>query len=90
MTRFAHDEPASGEASRRMTDTEIKVFADQTDTELKVYADPHGRPEWRVEYFDEDGACYVTLFAGPEAEQRAQEYHGALKSGTLKPIHRER
>ena len=60
-----------------------------TDTDIKVFADQHGRPEWRVEYFDDDGACYVALFAGPEAEQRAREYHGALKIGALKLIHRE-
>jgi hypothetical protein len=25
---------------------------------------------WRVEYFEADGGCYVTIFAGPAAEKR--------------------
>lgn len=31
---------------------------------------------WAVEMIDyaDDGACYVTVFAGPEAKARAQEY----------------
>ena len=27
--------------------------------------DRNGNGEWRVEYQDDDGACYVTIFAGP-------------------------
>jgi hypothetical protein len=38
--------------------------------------------EWRVEYFDDDGGCYVAIFAGPAAEQRARDYRDAL-SGAL-------
>jgi hypothetical protein len=30
--------------------------------------------DWRVEAFDDDGRCYVAIFSGPEAWQRAQEY----------------
>ena len=56
-------------------------------TEITVFADRFGRPEWRVEYQDDDSACYVTIFAGPDAERRARDYHAALKSGTLKAIH---
>jgi hypothetical protein len=37
--------------------------------------------EWRVEYFDDDGGCYVTVFAGPRAEKRARDYAGALRAG---------
>jgi hypothetical protein len=33
-----------------------------------------------VEYFDDDGACYVTIFAGPGAEWRALHYGEALKA----------
>ena len=39
--------------------------------------------EWRVEYFDDDGGCYVTIFAGPAAERRARDYFNSLKSGRL-------
>jgi len=40
--------------------------------------DCYGRGEWHVSYFDDDGGCYVTVFAGPEAEWRAREYFAAL------------
>jgi hypothetical protein len=50
---------------------------------VAVFEGRHGSGEWRVEYFDDDGGCYVTVFAGPEAEQRAREYFAALKGGRL-------
>jgi hypothetical protein len=34
--------------------------------EVSVIEDRDGTGEWRVEYFDDDGACYVTVFAGPK------------------------
>jgi hypothetical protein len=39
---------------------------------------------WRVEYQDDDGGCYVSIFAGPAAEQRARDYFEALKTGQLR------
>ena len=27
-----------------------------------------------LQYFDDDGGCYVTVFAGPKAEWRARDY----------------
>ena len=32
--------------------------------------------EWRAEAidYDSEGECYVTIFAGPDAEQRARAY----------------
>jgi hypothetical protein len=45
-----------------------------------------GSAEWRVEYFDDDGGCYVTIFAGPACERRARDYFGALKTGAVKII----
>ena len=30
--------------------------------------------QWRAEAFDDDGECYVTIFSGPDAEQRARAY----------------
>jgi hypothetical protein len=38
---------------------------------------------WRVEWFDSDGAGYITIFAGQEAESRARDYHDAIKDGRL-------
>jgi hypothetical protein len=37
----------------------------------------------RAECFDDDGGCYVALFAGLGAEQRARDYADALKAGVL-------
>ena len=31
--------------------------------------------DWRVEYEDDDGGCYVAVFTGPGAEQRARDYY---------------
>jgi hypothetical protein len=40
---------------------------------------------WRVEWFDSDGAGYITIFAGQEAEARARDYHDAIRDGRLDP-----
>jgi len=56
------------------------------DSHVDVFADRNGLPEWRVEYADEDGGCYVTVFAGPFAEKRARDYAAALKARTVAPI----
>jgi hypothetical protein len=45
-----------------------------------------GTDEWRAEYFDDDGGCYVTIFAGPEAERRARDYAETLRAGVLRLI----
>jgi hypothetical protein len=52
--------------------------------EVSVNEDRHGSGDWRVEYSDDDGACYVTIFAGPAGERRARDYFASLKSGRLK------
>jgi hypothetical protein len=54
--------------------------------QVTVIEDSDGTGEWRVEYFDDDGACYVTMFAGPKAEQRARDYFQALKFGRLRAV----
>jgi hypothetical protein len=30
--------------------------------------------EWRVEWFDDDGSCAVSIFGGPHARQRTLRY----------------
>ena len=35
--------------------------------EVFVNEDCDGTGEWRVEYFDDEGGCYVTVFANPKA-----------------------
>ena len=54
--------------------------------DVTVIEDRDGTGEWRVEYFDDDGACYVTVFAGPQAERRARDYFEALKFGRLRTV----
>jgi hypothetical protein len=44
------------------------------ESEIKVFEDRIVSGDWRVEYFDGDGGCYVAIFAGPAAEQRARDY----------------
>ena len=51
--------------------------------EVSVNEDRHASGEWRVEYFDDDGGCYVTIFTGPASEKRARAYFALLKSGRL-------
>jgi len=53
---------------------------------VAVFEDRYGSGAWRVEYFDDDGGCYGTVFAGPEPERRAREYFAALKIGQLRTI----
>jgi hypothetical protein len=48
--------------------------------------DLEGNGEWRVEYQDDDGGCYVTIFAGPAAARRARGYFEALKARVLKTV----
>jgi hypothetical protein len=67
----------------------IETFSDPNapndEAEVSVAEDRDQPGEWRVEYFHKaDG--YVTIFAGPIAEQRARAYFDALKSGALKII----
>jgi hypothetical protein len=45
---------------------------------LEDYEEPG---DWRVEYFDSDGGCYVTIFAGPEAEPRSGHATISRRSG---------
>ena len=35
------------------------------NAEIKVFEDRIVTGQWRVEYFDDDGGCYVAIFAGP-------------------------
>jgi hypothetical protein len=48
--------------------------------------DRDGNGEWRVEYQDDDGGCYLNIFAGPAAERRARDYFTALQAGRIKTI----
>jgi hypothetical protein len=66
-----------------MTD-DIEVIAPTAPMlNLAVIADRTSQPEWHVEYFDDDGGCYVTIFAGPASEARAKAYWTVLQLGEI-------
>ena len=37
----------------------------------KVFEDRKAPGDWRIEKFDEDGACELAIFSGPNARDRA-------------------
>ena len=49
--------------------------------EWECFEDRKNRGDWRVEAidFDNEGEVYVTIFSGPLARERAQEY-AAMKT----------
>jgi hypothetical protein len=51
--------------------------------DLTLAEDVEAPGDWRVEYFDDDGAGYVTIFAGPSAEARARDYFEAMQAGQI-------
>jgi hypothetical protein len=57
--------------------------SDEAPQDLALAEDLEIPGEWLVEYFDDDGADYVTIFTGHEAEARARDYRDALKEGRL-------
>jgi hypothetical protein len=50
---------------------------------LALAADLELEGAWRVEYFDSDGAGYITIFAGQSAELRARDYYDAIERGAF-------
>ena len=58
--------------------------------EIRVFQEHSGvakwHNEWRLEYSDAEGGSYVTIFAGPQAEQRARDYQNALVMGALDAV----
>jgi len=57
--------------------------SDESPLELALANDLEMPDDWRVEYFDGDGTCYVAIFVGQEAEARARDYHDAIRDGRL-------
>ena len=73
------EEMARLQRGEHFTDPSVSLF----HGEVSVNEDRHGSSEWRVEYFDDDGGCYITIFTGPASEKRARDYFASLKSGRL-------
>jgi hypothetical protein len=65
---------------------EDRSVKDTGRREVIVHEECQGNGDWWVEYFDDDGGCYVTIFSGPEREARARDYFHALKSKRLNTI----
>jgi hypothetical protein len=66
-------------------ETFLDPNVDSDEAEVSIGEDRDQPGEWRVEYFHRSDG-YVTIFAGPMAEQRARAYFDMLKSGALKII----
>jgi hypothetical protein len=60
-------------------------FADRV-RQVTVIEDHSRNGHWYVEYFDADGAPYVTICAGPEAERRARDYLRGRREGAIKIV----
>jgi hypothetical protein len=53
--------------------------------EIYVFHDEEAEPEeWRVEEIDgdEDGSCFVAIFSGVRAEERAKRFADRLRTNT--------
>jgi hypothetical protein len=51
--------------------------------DLSISRDPVIASRWRVEWLDNEGAVYITIFAGPSAEERARDFREAVADGRL-------
>ena len=82
----AAEDPA--ERERREGNEHYRDRAVEQDFHADVWLaeDRNASVIWRVEYQDDDGGCYVTIFAGPAAEQRARTYYEALQMKRLPTI----
>ena len=78
----AAEHPTGRALMDKVEEFEDPTVSDPFQCEVSVHEDLHGAAAWRVEYFDSDGGCYVTTFAGPEAEKRARDYFDALRNQT--------
>ena len=82
----AAQDPAEGAWTENGESFDDVTVSNAFHREVSVHEDRDGTGEWRVEYFDADGGCYVTVFAGPKAERRARDYFDALKFGRLRAV----
>jgi hypothetical protein len=50
-----------------------------------LFEDRETPGHWRVEWFDDDGACALGIFSGPDAHRRALRY-AVQKYGHFKEV----
>jgi hypothetical protein len=82
----AAEDPAERARREKGESFEDVTVSSSFHRQVSVQEDRDGTGEWRVEYFDTDGGCYVTVFAGPKAEKRARDYFDALRFGRLRTV----
>lgn len=56
---------------------------------FEVVQSRNEQDEWRAEAIDNEGMVFVTLFSGPNAKERAEEY-AAWKNGVPELAHSAR
>jgi hypothetical protein len=56
--------------------------------EWECFEDTKNRGDWRVEAidFENEGAVYVTIFSGPESQERAREYAAMKSAQEARPL----
>ena len=86
LAGLASPKHSAGDGRHTGTANGRKKLAARASAEIKVFEDRITSGEWRVEYFDDGAGCYVAIFAGPAAEQRARDYRDALSGRLLTPV----
>jgi hypothetical protein len=72
--------------AKAKTASRVRRRRTKDSADRHVHPDCEGGSHSFVEWGDRDSACYVTVFDGPMAEQRACEYFDALKAGRLRVL----
>jgi hypothetical protein len=85
---FAAQDPAEREQRKRDERYRDRAVEQDVHADVWLVEDRNASGIWRVEYQDDNGGCYVTIFAGPVAEKRARTYFEALQGKRL-PTFRE-
>ena len=65
--------------------TATRACCRRSARKVTLQREPRARPEqWRVEEIDgdEDGSCFVAIFSGYKAEERARRFKHRLESHT--------
>ena len=82
----AAEDPAERERYYRAKNYRDRAVEHDFHADVWLVADRNEKGVWRVEYQDDDGGCYVTIFSGADAKQRALDYFEALQLGHLRTI----
>ena len=82
----AAEDPALRERMERAEFYRDPAVKNDFHAAVVLHEDRDRNGEWLVSYQDDDRAIYLTVFSGPEAQQRARDYFAALKGGGIKTI----